>query len=166
MGDGVGGGVLLERGLSNFAYLKITWVNKCIPDFMTLTLLQGHRHVRNINCKLWYCMVAPYIKKIMHCVIATYIKNTMRNNLCGPGVYLREMMNTFWSGFALECELSESICSFSLFFLFFPFFFFGSGGRRGREGLGLIDLKLIYLHVPDIASLCVSVSRMFDIVKR
>ena len=72
-------------------------------------------------------------------MVATYIKNTMNNNLCDSGVYLQEMINTFLSGFTLECELSEHICSssFSVFFLFF----FGGGGRRGQEGLGLIGLS-------------------------
>ena len=102
----------------------------------------------------------------MHCMVATYIKNTMNNNLCVSGVSLQEMINTFLSGFTLECELSEHICSSSFFFFFFLVGIFGGGGRRGREELGLIDLKLIYLHVPDMASLCVSVSRMFDIVKQ
>ena len=99
----------------------------------------------------------------MHCMVASYIKNTMHNNLCDSGVYPQKMINTFLSGFTLECELSEHICS-SFSFSFFVCFLAG-GGRRGQEGLGLIDLRLIHLHVPDTASLCVSVSRMCDVVK-
>ena len=60
---------------------------------MTLTLFQGHRCVRNINCKLgvldfcplvWCCMVATHIKKIMH------------NMICMTDVYSREIINMFF----------------------------------------------------------------------
>ena len=52
---------------------------------MTLTLFQGHRYVRIINCKLYsvveWCMVTTHIKKIMH------------RMLCVTGVYLRDITN-------------------------------------------------------------------------
>ena len=53
-----------------------------ILALMTLTLFQGHRCVRNINCKLRVldfcplfkcCMVATYIKKIMNSVCPWYV---------------------------------------------------------------------------------------------
>ena len=96
-------------------------------------------------------------------MVATYIKNTMNNNLCDSGVYLQEMINTFLSGFTLECELSEHICSSSFSGVFF--FFFWWWREKGTRGIRFDRPKLIHLHVPDTASLCVSVSRMFDVIK-
>ena len=58
-----------------------------ILGLLTLTLFQGHRCIRNMNCKLHVfdscplhfkcCRVATYIRKIMHnltCVMLVYIQ--------------------------------------------------------------------------------------------
>ena len=48
-----------------------------ILALMTLTLFQGHRFVRNINCKLHVLDSFPLQFKC--CMVATYIKKSMNN---------------------------------------------------------------------------------------
>ena len=58
---------------------------------MILTLLQGHRCVRNINCKL--CVLDPCPVYFKLCLVATYIKRIMHNKICVTDLYSRKIIN-------------------------------------------------------------------------
>ena len=70
--------IINSRSFKLCMIMTLLGVYIAIVGLMTLTLFQGHRCVRNINCKLRFfyscslycwlkcCMFATYIKKIMH----------------------------------------------------------------------------------------------------
>ena len=65
-----------------------------IAGLMTLTVLQDHRCVRNINCKLCFfdfCLdsCALWFKC---CIVAAYIKNIMHNMNCATLMCSREII--------------------------------------------------------------------------
>ena len=67
-------------------------VYNVIPGFMTLTLFQGHRCVRNINCKLLVLDSCPL--QFKHCMVATYIRKNMHDMICVTLVlYSGEVIN-------------------------------------------------------------------------
>ena len=82
-------------------------------SLMTLTLFQGYRYVRIINCKLFLDSCWLYFNDV-----ATHIKMVMHSMLCVTGVYLKGITNTI---FVL---LHFNVSSLSVCFSFFAMFYF------------------------------------------
>ena len=81
----------LKQYLSTFLGVDIV-----ILGLMTLTLFQGHRCVRNINCKprvLDCCLL-----QFKHCIVTTHIKKIVHKYLCDSGEYSREIIKLFLIG--------------------------------------------------------------------
>ena len=64
-----------------------------IIGLITVTLFEGHRCFRNINCELRVLYSCPLLFK--HCMFATYITKIRRSMLCVTGVYLMDITDTF-----------------------------------------------------------------------
>ena len=71
----------------------ITLLGVCrfVPGLMTLALFQGHRCVSKMNCKKCFVASCP-----VQFTVASYFENIMYNMLSGTGVYLKEIINTFF----------------------------------------------------------------------
>ena len=65
-----------------------------IGGLITLTLLQGHRCVRNVNFKLRVLNSCPL--KFNRRMVATYIKNIMHNMICVLRRVFNEKINLFF----------------------------------------------------------------------
>ena len=67
-----------------------------------LDLSQGHRYVRDINCR--WCFLDSCTVQLKCFTVAAYNKEIMHNKLCVTDGYGRETINAFFSpAFALEC---------------------------------------------------------------
>ena len=65
-----------------------------ILDLITLTLVQGHRCLRNVNANcVFLILVICSLNKC--CMVAKYFKKIMHNMMFVTGVYLREIINLF-----------------------------------------------------------------------
>ena len=88
-----------KQDLPNFArYITLLGPYIVMVGLMMLTLFQGHRCVRNINCRLPGLDSCPLW---LNCMVATWMFFFLnaRHNLCDSDVYLWEIRNFFrcWS---------------------------------------------------------------------
>ena len=82
-------------------YMIITLLRAYIivVGLMSLILFQGHKYVRNMNCKLCFLdsCLDPCVLQFKFCMIATYIKKIMHNINCATLVLCsREIVYMFW----------------------------------------------------------------------
>ena len=103
--------------------MTLLGIYQFILGLMTLTLFQGYRCVRIINCKFFYI----YFFSLVHFSLNNaWLLYTLKKKKKHQTQYTLQLVyvkkKKFFASFAFECESSEHVflvCFFSSFFLFF-----------------------------------------------